>query len=74
MGFNRIQVDDEYVERLLLVNSNSEKMKKELNEKQKELFDRYCESSSELSDILTLDAFKAGFIIAMQLAMNCIKD
>ena len=73
MEYNDIQHNQEYKRALELVNANSARLKNELNPKQADMFERYCESSRELSDIMEMDAFKSGFTIAMSLTINCFK-
>ena len=74
MEYNQIQSNPEYIKALQLLNANGEKLKKELDSKQIDLFELYCESSRELSNITELDAFQAGFKIAMRLILACIKE
>ena len=62
----------EYAEAMRLVNSNSERLKKTLTAEQKELFLRYCDSRTELSNITALDAFKTGFKLGVGIVIESI--
>ena len=61
-----------YRNSLARVNMNQQKLIAALNEQQRELFETYLTSASELSTVINEDTFKNGFSLAMKIMIEML--
>ena len=59
-----------YIESLELVGRLQQEMSSSMNSEQNELYEKYMTASNELASVITEDAFKTGFSLAMKIMME----
>lgn len=65
--------NSDFVKYVRIRNENCEKLKAELNDRQKEYLDLCIDAASEVEDILKFDKFVYGFRIGSLLAMEIME-
>ena len=61
-----------YIESLNLVGKLQQGISSAMSSEQKELFEKHLTASSELSSVLTEDAFKSGFSLVIKIMIESI--
>jgi hypothetical protein len=59
-----------YIESLELVATLQQELSSAMNSEQNDLYEKYMTASNELASVITEDAFKAGFSLAMKIMME----
>ena len=59
-----------YIESLELVATLQQKLSSAMNSEQNDLYEKYMTASNELASVITEDAFKTGFSLAMKIMME----
>ena len=61
-----------YREGLALVGKLQQELMETLDEKQKELFEKYIDRANELSIVINEETFKTGYRLATKIMIECI--
>ncbi len=59
-----------YIESLELVATLQQELSSAINSEQNDLYEKYMTASNELASVITEDAFKSGFSLAMKVMME----
>ena len=59
-----------YIESLELVATLQQELSSAMNSEQNDLYEKYMTASNELASVITEDAFKTGFSLAMKIMME----
>ena len=59
-----------YIESLELVATLQQELSSAMNSEQNDLYEKYMTASNELASVITEDAFKSGFSLAMKIMME----
>ena len=59
-----------YIESLELVATLQQELSSAINSEQNDLYEKYMTASNELASVITEDAFKSGFSLAMKIMME----
>lgn len=59
-----------YIESLELVATLQQELSSAMNSEQNDLFEKYMTASNELASVITEDAFKTSFSLAMKIMME----
>ena len=71
---NFIGDDKHYKKLMALMCKNEDGLRDTLTDKQKEMLDKFDESTSELNGFLEYKAFRYGFTLAMKIVFECLDD
>lgn len=73
-SFDKVfEQDSDFVKYVRIRNENCEKLKAELNDRQKEYLDSCIDAACEVDDILKFEKFMYGFRIGSLLAMEIME-